>query len=425
MGEHFKVMDIWKNFNFVILLLGRCLSNIGSSLYAVAAMWLVYDLGGSSFYTGLALFLTQAPALFQVVLGPLIDRFRMKRILVYTQTLQVLLLLVIPAADIFGVLSLPVVLVIMPIVSLCNQFLYPAQLSILPRILKKHQLTSGNSLFAVAYQGTEALFDAIAGLLIVAIGAVTIFYVNSSMFLLSALLFLALRLPFTSLSESTNTESKTVKIMIMNYFSQLKDGIKTLLHPFFLWVLGGVLFVNLAGAAMFAVLPEFSVVHGGAQYYGLFLSAAGFGVIIGTAIVPILKLQNFRIGRLYISVIIVKGCCMVILPFLPNAWFAIILFGLTWMPAGIINVTSQVIIQSSIAEHKLGRVMAAVIGISAGISPVGALLGGSLGAAASNGLVISGGGVIMLIVAGIWGTSKTMREVSAIKDLTPASFKIN
>ena len=51
-------MDILKNRNFLLLFLGRIFTNIGDSLYYVAAMWLVYKLSGNPFYSGLAGFLT-------------------------------------------------------------------------------------------------------------------------------------------------------------------------------------------------------------------------------------------------------------------------------------------------------------------------------------------------------------------------------
>ncbi|MZE66935.1 MFS transporter, partial [Bacillus anthracis] len=47
-------MDILKNRNFLLLFLGRIFTNIGDSLYYVAAMWLVYKLSGNPFYSGLA-----------------------------------------------------------------------------------------------------------------------------------------------------------------------------------------------------------------------------------------------------------------------------------------------------------------------------------------------------------------------------------
>ena len=42
-------MDILKNRNFLLLFLGRIFTNIGDSLYYVAAMWLVYKLSGNPF----------------------------------------------------------------------------------------------------------------------------------------------------------------------------------------------------------------------------------------------------------------------------------------------------------------------------------------------------------------------------------------
>lgn len=66
---------LWKNKNFLILFLGRMITNIGDSLYYVASMWLVYQLGGSSFYSGIAGFLILLPMGLQFLTGPFVDRF--------------------------------------------------------------------------------------------------------------------------------------------------------------------------------------------------------------------------------------------------------------------------------------------------------------------------------------------------------------
>lgn len=289
--------------------------------------------------------------------------------------------------------------------------------------MKKEQLTKGNSLFAVAYQGTDALFNAIAGLLLAVVGAIAIFYINSLTFLLSAALLMLLRIPFTKMARQ-HSEKPSARAMVTDYIGQLKEGINVLMHPFFRNLLGGVVFVNLAGAGMFAVLPAFSAAHGGPEYYGLFLSAAGIGVIVGAALVSVLKLDRIKVGRLYAGVISINGVCMVVLTMIPNPWVSILLFGLSWLPAGIINVSSQVIIQSAIPSHLLGRVMAAVMGISAGIAPVGALLGGSVGAILTSDAVILISGIIMLIVAVIWTFNRTMKKIPAVKDLTPETFQL-
>jgi hypothetical protein len=56
------------------LFAGRVVTNVGDSLYFVAAMWLVYRLTGDPVYSGIAGFLTLAPAALQFLVGPLVDR---------------------------------------------------------------------------------------------------------------------------------------------------------------------------------------------------------------------------------------------------------------------------------------------------------------------------------------------------------------
>ena len=83
------------------MFLGRIVTNIGDTLYAVAAMWLVFELGGSTFYTGLAGFLTIIPRFVQFFAGPLIDRISIRPLLIVTQIIQSIMLLIIPIAYFF------------------------------------------------------------------------------------------------------------------------------------------------------------------------------------------------------------------------------------------------------------------------------------------------------------------------------------
>src|SRR5690625_4530642 len=119
-----------KNKNFSVLISGRILTNIGDSLYAVASMWLVYDLTQSNFFTGLAGFLTMAPVALQFLIGPLIDQTEHKSILIYSQMIQAILLMLIPIAYVFDVLTVWLVLIVNPLASIIQQFVYPTQAAI-------------------------------------------------------------------------------------------------------------------------------------------------------------------------------------------------------------------------------------------------------------------------------------------------------
>ena len=91
-----------KNKDFIILFLGRLITNFGDSIYLIATMLLVFSLSGSTFYTGLALFLTSSTAIVQIILSPILNRINMKKFLIVTQIIQGVLLLFIPYLHITG-----------------------------------------------------------------------------------------------------------------------------------------------------------------------------------------------------------------------------------------------------------------------------------------------------------------------------------
>nr|WP_051314916.1 MFS transporter [Alteribacter aurantiacus] len=185
---------LWTNKNFLKLFLGRLVTNIGDSLYTIAAMWLVYDLGGSTLYTGLAGFLTMLPRVLQFLTGPIVDKYDFKKILVITQVVQFVLVLSIPFLYYLGHLSITLILIIMPILTASNQFVYPAQSALLPRIVKSKELVNANSLFSFAFQGVDIVATSVGGILITLMGAITLYLIDSLTFLVAILLFATLKL---------------------------------------------------------------------------------------------------------------------------------------------------------------------------------------------------------------------------------------
>src|SRR5690625_3712474 len=188
-------MKIFTHRNFSLMFFGRIISNIGDSLYGVAAMLLIYQLGGSTFYTGLAGFLSILPRIVEFCSGPLIDRIPIRSLLVRTQFIQAGLLLLIPLAATLDLLSVALVLILTPIISTFNVLIFPAQLAALPKVLPEEELTKGNSFFTIAYQGVDIAFNGLAGILFVVIGPFALYLVNSGAFLVGAIIFLFIRFP--------------------------------------------------------------------------------------------------------------------------------------------------------------------------------------------------------------------------------------
>ena len=74
-----------RNKDLYILLLGRLITNFGDSIYSIAAALLVYEMSGSTLYSGITLFLTSSTTIVQLILSPILDKINMKKFLIKSQ----------------------------------------------------------------------------------------------------------------------------------------------------------------------------------------------------------------------------------------------------------------------------------------------------------------------------------------------------
>ena len=396
-----------KNRDFIILLIGRFITNFGDSVYAIATMMLVYQLTGSSFYTGLALFLTSSMAIFQVLFSPMLERVDMKRFLVVSQFLQAVLLLVISYLIYTDQINVYILLAFMTVVSFINQLVYPGQLSLLTKILGQEDLVKANSLFSIAYQGSDALFNALGGFLIASLGAVVAFALDSGTFLINTILFLLL----TNKVRSSSTNRS--KIVLVDHFRDLKAGLSVWKNPTLKSLLVGVLLINFSATAIFAVLPEFAADSG---YYGILLSASGVGVIVGSIIANIDFMKNRRLGPTYIYSIIITAIAWLAVAFInQGSKFGKILtfisFLVGWILVGVLNIYSQTIVQLTAPMDKLSIALSAMVGFSVALAPFGALTAGLISAYISVNYIIVIASALIFLIGIYWYLSSAVRSM--------------
>jgi MFS family permease len=419
------MMQLFLNKNFSSMFFGRVITNIGDSLYTVAAMWLVYDLGGSTFYTGLAGFLTIFPRFIQFFSGPFIDQIPIRPLLITTQIIQSILLLLIPLAYSLGLLSVTFVLIISPILTTLNMFVYPAQMAAIPRFVEDKDLTKANSYFTLAYQGIEIGCNAIAGVLIVTIGAISIYLLDSMMFLMGAIIFSLIRIPKQTETAKVDKRKETSVSFFKTYCNDLRDGMNILLGKTFSRLLLGVIAINLVGGATFVVLPEFSEQSGGAEIYGLLLMAQAIGSLAGALLAPYLKLERFRLGKIYASAFITSGLLWASSVFSPWIWLMITIYGMAWVPGGVTNILINTCLQKGLPKHLLGRVFSASFSLSGIAMPIGSLIGGILGVMLGSIYVICFSGIVVLLVGLFWMVDKTTRNLPKTVDITEKTFVDN
>ncbi len=420
-------MNLFMNRNFLFMFLGRLVTNVGDSIYAVAAMWLVSELGGSTFYTGLAGFLSLIPRFIQFFSGPIIDRISIRHLLIHTQLIQAFLLFIIPAASYFGQLNIVLVLIISPIISIFNTLIYPAQMSSLPSFVSKKDLTKANSYFTFAGQGIDTFCNAVSGVLIVIIGAVSIYLLDSVLFIISAILFSFLRIPKhkqqMELEQSQPAKEENISAILQRYKTELLEGIQILLGKSFSRLLWGMIVINLVGGATFVVLPAFSKLHGGPELYGLLLMAQAMGSMFGALIAPFLKLERIGMGLIYAVAFSVSGILWTLSVLSPNIWMMMIIYGLSWVPGGVTNILINSYIQKGIPQHLLGRVFSASYSLSGIAAPIGSLCGGILGELFGSEVIIGLSGLSVLLIGLYWLFDKTTRKLPSSDHVTDRVFQ--
>jgi MFS family permease len=409
--------SLWENRSFLRLLFGRLVTNAGDSLYTIAGMWVVYDLTQSSFYTGIAGALLLLPPALQFISGPLVDRWSLTRTLVWTQLIQAVLILSIPVAAYSGHLSVELILLTIPLLSLLNQFVYPAQNAALPRIVSETQLTRANSAFSFANQGTNMVFRALAGILIALLGAVSLFIVDSVTFAIAVISFTGVRIP-----TSTDTTDEAASIDIPGYLSDLREGVEWLRGTVFAEMMFTTAVTNCSSGVLIAILPAFAALRGGSILYGVLYGAIGGGLLIGALVAS--RLTHVKYGALRMVGLGVGFVLWLGAVYSPWPALTVILFVLVGIPVGITNVMGQTLIQTITPDDLLGRVTSVDASVATLTVPIGSFLGGimsgAVGAVTTMAVAASGFGFVSLYFA----LRPRLRHLPAMNNIDATEFSI-
>ncbi|WP_247730172.1 MFS transporter [Halovivax limisalsi] len=426
------------NRTFRRLFAGRVITNVGDSLYFVGAMWLVYSLTGDPFYTGVAGFLTQGPAAFQFLAGPIVDRYSIRRLLVGTQLFQAVVVATIPLAHAMDALSVWHVLAVMPVLSAANQVVYPAQTTALPRILDDSELVAANSAFSVAYQGFDMVANGAGGAIIGLVGAVSLFAIDAVTFGLAAIVFATLSIPPArdrtetaderagetperadnpgegtaaatdggQVSADDGDSSGETADEPDTYRERLREGAAVVRGTFLLPLVVAAAILNATSGMTLAAIPAYAdtlavpaamSAIGAAGAYGILMAAFAGGTFLGALSASMIEDRPF--GTVFLAASLTAGACWtaaLLADWLP---LTAALFALALVPIGAVNVQIATIVQTAPPEALVGRVSSLLGSASTAVVPVGALLGGVVAGAFGPRVAMAGIGAAAIAQA--------------------------
>ncbi len=376
------------NINLTLFLIGRMISDTGTSIQMMIMPLYIIDAGGNATTIGLFSFASLVPALFVYPFaGVLGDRLNRKAIMVITDLASACVILLLAFISYFDRMSLTLLLVGQIIISLLNGLFDPATRGMMPQLVAQEELNVANSKMA-SLRGLSVLLGPVIGSLMYSEFGITIlFFINGFSFLLSGISEMLIRYK--------HVKSKSVE-GISEIVSDLSRGIRFILSNKTIRMACYFLIV-----IYFLVQPIFAVAlplffktrleYSNAQY-GYLQSISILGMILGSTFVGwIFGKESGIVKPLKV------GCSLLIVSML---MFSLLMFPYTLSVLGndtilyflllavvfclfsaanmFINVPIQSFIQRETPMEYMSRVFSIIGMITRGGMPLGALVYGIL-----------------------------------------------
>ena len=256
--------------------LGAFTSTTGSLMQQVAQSWLILQLTGLSFYLGLTSFLAQLPlVLFSLLGGALADRVDRRKLLLFSQAVQMTTAFVLTALVFFDVVEVWHFLVLVFVAGLGQAFGGPAYQALIPGLVKRQDMPNAIALNSIQFNLARVAGPMLAAVVMATLGAVFCFALNGLSFLAVILSLLLIK--------STFRPPKTDATVT----SQIKEGVRFVLGKRSLRQLMFLGFVStFCGVPLLTLLPAFvkNVYQMGEVTYSWMMSIAGAGAVVGALI---------------------------------------------------------------------------------------------------------------------------------------------
>ncbi|MEI0739928.1 MFS transporter [Paenibacillus sp. JTLBN-2024] len=157
--------------SYLVMMAAKIISRFGDSVDSIAYSWMVYMLTGSEVLMGTLFAVNFIPGIaFSPFTGVLVDRWSKKRIVIIAGTGRGVMVSLTALLYFTGLLEPWHLFVVTLINSSFECFSTPAEMSLVPRLLPKELLLTGNSLTSSASRTAELGGMAAAGGLIALVG---------------------------------------------------------------------------------------------------------------------------------------------------------------------------------------------------------------------------------------------------------------
>jgi MFS family permease len=379
--------------NYRYFWVGQCVSLIGTWTQNIGQSWLVLSLTGSPLLLGLVGTIQFLPVtFFSLFAGVLVDKFPKKKILIFTQTISMLLAFILSALVFTHTVRYEYIMVLALCLGFCNTIDMPTRQAFNVEIVGKEDLMNAITLNSATFNLARIIGPAIGALFMAGFGAGWCFLLNGFSFM--AVIYGLVHIEVKNYVRKKNSEKGMLK--------EIKDGLKYIKSKPVL--LETLLLVSIMGVFVFnygVLIPVFTknVLHMGEKTYGSLMSALGAGSLIGALLVSF-KSKGGPNRMLMMGSSIAIGIMLIFTGMSNLYYFTALSLAITGIFNMFFSTTANTTLQLNSKDEYRGRVMSVYSLVFAGATPIGNLfsgfVAGEYGAGAA--FIISGVSTVVLIL---------------------------
>jgi MFS family permease len=346
--------------------IGQLISISGTWMQTVAQGWLVFELTHSEFALGVVAFAAGVPSLLlSPFAGVIVDRFPRRAILFCTQTVQMLLAFTLAFLVLAGTIQVWHITLLACLLGVTRCVDAPARQAFIKDMVGTEDMSSGITLNSIMVNGGRVVGPALAGALLVTVGAGWCFFLNGVTFLAVLVSLLVIHAPFHGSGVGRGSPLRQMQEGL--HFSRHHPTILPLL---LLAAVGSVFAVN-----TITLLPSLAdtVLHSPVEGLSSLSIAQGIGAVIAGLLLTRL-VKRVGHGRVVTAMVLILSLSMILLArstILQLSAALMVLYGFGFT---LFFVNTNTMIQYEVPDEVRGRVMSLFTLTFLGLAPMGALV---------------------------------------------------
>ncbi len=349
--------------NFRLFFVGQLISVAGTWMQTVAQNWLVWDLTHQSRWLGIVSGASAIPyVVFAMWGGQIADRFSRRNVLIYTQSVSMVLAFMLAMlANNFPVKLEPWhVAVLAGILGTVNAFNMPAQQAFVTDMVdERSALTNAIALNSLRFNIARFVGPIMAGIVLTRYGASICFQLNGYSYIAVVVSLMMMRLPpFAPTLRKINVMEGIVYIWRTR--AVLRVTLLVGASSLFAWSV----------STLFPVISTYF--HRGKGGYSAIMAVQGIGAA-GGAILLAVGADRLNRRKLVYGGAILFCLFLAALSITSSFNFALLLLGLAGFAMIVFGMSAQIRIQEEVPDELRGRVLAVYSLVFQGLMPVGGI----------------------------------------------------